>query len=129
MNEENRNLLNEAIKVEFENLSYLGSGSKEKSAAIEDLQKLYKLNIEETKNVMEIDEKVRSRESDERIKRLEIAEKKKERWTKFGEGTGKFLLDLGFCAVWMGLGLMFEETGSLRSPVFRNLWSAFRPKK
>ena len=43
-------LLNEEIADEIKALSELEAGSNEKSAAIEDLTKLYKLRIEENKS-------------------------------------------------------------------------------
>ncbi len=57
MNEEIRDLLGEVIKTEIRNLSTLDAGSKEKSIAIEDLAKLYRLRIEETRNEWDFNEK------------------------------------------------------------------------
>ena len=44
-------LLNEEIAAQIKALSDLQSGTKEKSTAIDDLTKLYKLRIEENKSV------------------------------------------------------------------------------
>ena len=54
-------LLSEEIAAQIEALSYLQSGSKEKSTAIDDLTKLYKLRIEENKSVWDADEKYNRR--------------------------------------------------------------------
>ena len=51
-------LLSEEIAAQIEALSDLQSGSKEKSTAIDDLTKLYKLRIEENKSVWDADEKL-----------------------------------------------------------------------
>ena len=69
MNEEIRDLLGEEIKTEIRNLSTLEAGSKEKSTAIEDLAKLYKLRIEETKNEWDFSEKYDAREGDKQLKK------------------------------------------------------------
>ena len=45
-----KDLLNEEIATEIQNLSELEAGSDEKSSAIDDLAKLYKLRIEENKS-------------------------------------------------------------------------------
>ena len=50
-------LLNEEIADEIKALSELEAGSNEKSAAIEDLTKLYKLRIEENKSSWDADDK------------------------------------------------------------------------
>ena len=68
MNEEIRDLLGEEIKTEIRNLSTLDAGSKEKSTAIEDLAKLYRLRIEETRNEWDFNEKYESRDSDIQFK-------------------------------------------------------------
>jgi hypothetical protein len=52
-----KSLLNEEIKNEIQDLSTLQLGSEEKSRAIDDLTKLYKLRIEETKCELDYDEK------------------------------------------------------------------------
>ena len=62
MSEEIKDLLSGEIESEIQALSSLESGSKEKSAAIDDLVKLYKLRIEETKVYWDAAEK-----SDRRI--------------------------------------------------------------
>lgn len=49
-------LLSEEIAAEIQALSGLNSGSKEKSTAIDDLTKLYKLRIEENKSIWDADE-------------------------------------------------------------------------
>lgn len=49
MDENIKDLLNEEIAAEIQAISSLDSGSNEKSKAIEDLAKLYRLRIEEKK--------------------------------------------------------------------------------
>ena len=58
MDKEMKDLLEEEIKSMIQNLSSLPSGSKEKSTAIDDLVKLYKLRIEETKNEWDFKESI-----------------------------------------------------------------------
>ena len=62
-------LLTKEIEREIKNLSALENGSKEQSEAVESLAKLYRLKIEEMKNVSELEEKREARISEEQLKR------------------------------------------------------------
>ena len=56
-----RDLLEQEIAAEFEDLNSLNPRSKEKSVAIESLAKLYKLKIDEDRNIWDSDEKYNRR--------------------------------------------------------------------
>ena len=74
MGENIKELLNEEIAAEIQAISSLDSGSEEKSKAIEDLAKLYRLRIEETKSELDAEDK-RSRrtlESEASVRENEI---------------------------------------------------------
>ncbi len=151
-------MLVEEIKAQIEDLSALETGSAEKSKAIEDLAKLYRVRIDEAKVDWEADEKYYRRQMDERqkeseltfkqeqqkldeafrvsqletehgIKAAQLAEAKKDRYFKLGIGVAELLIPLGFYAAWMRKGFKFEETGSFTSQTFRGLWNRFRPTK
>ena len=66
MSENIKELLNEEIAAEIQAISSLNSGSEEKSKAIEDLAKLYRLRIEETKSELDAEDK-RSRRTLEKM--------------------------------------------------------------
>jgi len=125
MDEKIKNLLEEEIKSEINNLSTLNSGSKEKSAAIDDLANLYRLNIEEIKNELELDEKREKRimEKDQFIEQV------KDRYFRLGIETAGIILPLIFYAIWMRRGFKFEETGTYTSTTFKGLFNRFRPTK
>lgn len=57
MGENIKELLNEEIAAEIQAISSLDSGSEKKSKAIEDLAKLYRLRIEESKNELDAEDK------------------------------------------------------------------------
>ena len=80
-------LLNEEIADEIKALSELEAGSNEKSAAIEDLTKLYKLRIEENKSSWDADDKYnrrimdeKSNDKDDEIKQKQLEEQVKDRY-------------------------------------------------
>lgn len=110
-----KHLLNEEIKSEIQNLSSLPPG-KEKSNAVEDLVKLYKLRIEETKN-----------ESDKQFKKAQLKEQHRDRYFKLGVEAAAIILPLIFYGIWLRRGFKFEETGTFTSTTFRNLFNRFKP--
>ncbi|MDO5540793.1 MAG: hypothetical protein Q4F83_12125 [Eubacteriales bacterium] len=137
MDENNiKELLNEEIAEEIQVLSTLASGSKEKSTAIDDLTKLYKLRIEENKSEWDADEKYNRRvmedESnvrDDEVKRVQIAEQVKDRYSRLGIAAAELMIPLMFYGIWMKRGFKFEETGTYTSTTFRGLFNRFRPTK
>ncbi len=129
MDEEIRKSLEEEIKTEIRDLSTLEPGSKEKSTAIEDLAKLYKLRIEETKNEWDFNEKYESRDSDIQFKKDQLEEQVKDRYFRFGVEVAGIILPLIFYAIWMKRGFKFEETGTYTSTTFRGLFNRFKPTK
>jgi len=129
MDEEIRKLLEEEIKAEIRDLSTLEPGSKEKSTAIEDLAKLYKLRIEETKNEWDFSEKYDAREGDIQLKKDQLEEQVKDRYFRLGVEAAGIILPLIFYAIWMKRGFKFEETGTYTSTTFRGLFNRFKPTK
>lgn len=121
MNEEIKDLLGEEIKSGIRDLSSLQSGSKEKSSAIDDLVKLYKLRIEETKNEWDF--------SDKQFKKAQLEEQVKDRYFRLGVEAAGIILPLIFYGIWMRRGFKFEETGIFTSTTFRGLFNRFRPTK
>ena len=154
MNEKNRKLLEDVIKSELESLLPLESGSKEKSSAIDDVVKLCRLSIEETKCDLDYKEKTSRRlmesrqhksemslkekqfdkesrnDKDEKaFRNRQIAEQVIDRYVKIGLETAGLVLPLIFYAVWMRRGFRFEETGTYTSSTFKNLFNRFKPTK
>ena len=154
MSENIKELLNEEIAAEIQAISSLNSGSEEKSKAIEDLAKLYRLRIEETKseldaedkrsrrtleseaNVREneikksqLDEQIKADVQDEQYKRSQLDEQVKDRYFKLGIAAAELLIPLMFYGLWMRKGFKFEETGTYTSTTFRGLFNRFRPTK
>ena len=129
MNEEIKDLLAEEIKTEIRNLSTLEPGSKEKSTAIDNLVKLYKLRIEETKNEWDFNEKYNAHESDKQFKKAQLEEQVKDRYFRLGVEAAGIILPLIFYGIWMRKGFKFEETGTFTSTTFRGLFNRFRPTK
>lgn len=129
-------LLGEEIAAEIEAISELPLGSKEKSTAIDDLTKLYKLRIEENKILWDVDEKYNRRVMDENantrddeIKRQQIGETVKDRYFRVAIAGAELLVPLMFYGIWMRKGFKFEETGTITSSTFKGLINRFRPTK
>lgn len=118
-------LLNEEIAKEIKMVSALDIDSEEKSKAIDNLTQLYKLRIEEAKIGQE---SVKARE-EQAMREKEFESKSWDRWINVGLQVG--LAFAGFVAydVWYRRGLRFEETGTITSPMTRNLLSRMLPRK
>lgn len=136
MNENINELLDEEIAAEIQSISEMKDGSTEKSKAISDLAMLYKLRIEENKNLWEEDEKYDRRKMeeeaglrDEDIKRTQISEQIKDRYFKVGIAAAELMIPLVFYGIWMNKGFKFEETGAYTSTTFKGLFNRFRPTK
>lgn len=127
--DENARLLDEEIKEEIEALSHLEFGNEEHTKAIDNLAKLYKLRIEETRNRLEHQEKAEACERDEQIRRDQLAEQVKDRYFRLGIAAAELVLPLMFYAGWMKKGFRFEETGTFTSATFKGLINRFRPTK
>ena len=129
MSNEIKVLLDEEIKSTFQQLGNLNPGSKEKTIAVDDLVKLYKLKIEETKSELDSKEKSEISKYNERLERDKLAEQVKDRYFKVGIAAAEIILPLVFYAVWMRRGFKFEENGTYTSTTFRGLFNHFRPTK
>ena len=129
MGEENRSLLEEAIKAEIERLESLDSGSQEHVTAVDNVTKLYKLKLEEDRNTYERLDKIEIREIDQKSKTAQMEESVKDRYFRFGMAAAELVLPLMFYGVWMRRGFKFEQDGTFTSQTFRGLFSRFRPTK
>jgi hypothetical protein len=131
-----RALLNEEIASEIQIVSNLMLGSKEHTAAVGDLAKLYQLRIDESKNEWDADEKHNQRimedetnARDEAFRQTQIAEQIKDRYFRVGIATAELIVPLIFYGIWMRKGFKFEETGAYTSTTFKGLFNRFKPTK
>ncbi len=119
MNEDTKQMLNEAIKTQFEDIARYISGSDEREKAVDEMIKLYKLKIEENKSKLEYEKFVTEKN---KLKKQD----KRERF-KLGIEVMGLVLPLIFYAYWMKQGLKFEESGTFTSTTFRGLFQKFKP--
>lgn len=118
-------LLDEVIETELLHLSEMEAGSAEKSNAIKDLSELYKLRIEEAKAVQA---KADSRAEAE-LKQTQAKSQAFDRWLNVGLQAGLAIGGWVMYSIWYHQGLKFEETGTVRAPMTRNLLSRMLPRK
>lgn len=129
MSEDYKNLLEEEIKSEISNLSKLEYGCEKHTAAVESLNKLYKLKLEEDKNYLEYVDKEKVRNADKSFKNTQMKENVKDRYFRIGTAAFELILPLICYGVWMRRGFKFEENGTFTSQTFRGLFSRFKPTK
>lgn len=133
MSEQIRKRLDDVIESDILNLGTLEIGSEKRGSAVDDLAKLYKLRIEETKNEMELRERREARfmesEAAETNKQAQLSEQVKDRYFRVGIAVAEIFVPIGFYALWMKRGFKFEETGTYTSKTFMNLINRFKPTK
>ena len=129
MNDEIRAKLDEEIMDQLSVLSDMDVGSDKRKTAVDDLVKLYRLRIEETKNDRDFIEGVNAREREEQFKKEQIVDQVKERKFRFGMAAAELLITLIFYASMFYSGLDLEKEGTCTSNMLRNLISRFKPTK
>lgn len=141
MDENIRKALEEEILSEFEDLKSLTPGTEKQQMVIENIAKLYRLELEEAKSDADWDETCNRRDADarhernelekqsreEQIKKDQLAEQKKDRYFRLGVEAVGIILPMMFYASWMRRGFKFEETGTFTSTTFRGLFNRFKP--
>lgn len=90
--------LDEEIMDQLSVLSDMDVGSDKRKTAVDDLVKLYRLRIEETKNDRDFIEGVNAREREEQFKKEQIVDQVKERKFRFGMAAAELLIPLIFYA-------------------------------
>lgn len=136
MNEELILMLDEEIKAEIEGLKSLAEGSKEYSDAVDNLTKLYKLRIEDSKAAMDYNKEIDNdqfrrdqMEKDEQSRKEQLAEQRIDRYVRIGIAAAELMIPIMFYNIWMKKGFKFEETGSFTSTTFKGLINRFRPTR
>lgn len=136
MNEELILMLDEEIKAEIEGLKSLAEGGKEYSDAVDNLTKLYKLRIEDSKAAMDYNKEIDNdqfrrdqMEKDEQSRKEQLAEQRIDRYVRIGIAAAELMIPIMFYNIWMRKGFKFEETGSFTSTTFKGLINRFRPTR
>lgn len=143
MDDSTRELLVKRIESEFKNLNTMSYDDDYKQDTVDNLIAFYKLKIEEEKIDNELNkqindcdlEKIRQEvESKDRTQELEMKkaqlnEQKIDRWVNVGMQIGLSMLSIFAYDIWNRRGLKFEETGTITSPMTRNLFSKMLPKR
>lgn len=120
-----QNLLDNEIVRRLKELDGMASGSKEIGVAIEDIEHLCKMRVEEKKLNSELESNAR----EERDKLVENAARAKDRYIRLGLDVAGLILPLAFYGIWMSKGFKFEESGTFTSTTFRSLFNRFKPTK
>ena len=122
-------LLNEEIKARLLELQNLKVGTDEMASAVHDLKSLYELQITESKNDWEFQEKYETRSNEEKFRKEQLTVQIIDNVCKLAVQTAGIIIPVMFYTKWMKEGFNFEETGVYTSSTFRNLWGHFRPEK
>ncbi len=136
MNEDILVMLDNEMKSILDGLGSLPLGSKDYSDAVEDLAKLYKLRIEDSKAAMEYNKEIDNEqfrrdqmEKEEQSRKEQLAEQRIDRVVRICLAGFEVLVPIIFYNIWMNRGLEFEKTGTFASLTVRNLINRFKPTK
>lgn len=147
MNEDIITMLDEQIKAELGGLSGLAVGSKEHTEAIEDLAKLYRLRIDDSKAAMEYNKEIddddfrkkqmeqeekfhnEQAERDEQSRKEQLAEQKKDRYIRIGIAAAELMVPLVFFAKIYQMGYDLEKDGTFTVQTLKNLVRFVKPTK
>lgn len=132
MAKEIEELLEEEIRAQLEKLSSLNSGTPEHSAATADLERLYKLKIQEVENERAFRARCDRDVLDERelqLKAEQLDEQRKSRWWSNGIQIGTVAGGWAMYEIWQRRGYKFETVGTITTPWLRNLVSRMLPKR
>lgn len=121
--------LDDVIEKRLKEFDDYDLDSENTKQAVEAIEKLYKLKIEERKVEGELYEKQKTRENEEDVKNNELHEKRVDRWVNGAITVASTAASLVFYGIWMNKGFKFEETGSFTSTTFKGLFNRFRPMK
>lgn len=121
--------LDDVIEKRLKEFDYYDLDSENTKQAVEAIEKLYKLKIEERKVEGELYEKQKTRENEEDVKNKELCEKRVDRWVNGAITVASTAASLVFYGIWMNKGFKFEETGSFTSTTFKGLFNRFKPMK
>lgn len=123
--------LDEVIMQSLNDIEKLPNG-KEREDAIGALQKLANMRIEERKAdqaQIEIENHEIESDRDWTTKRASLRNQKIDRFVEVGLQVALTAGSLLAYNVWLNRGLRFEETGTITSPMTRNLLSRLLPRK
>lgn len=136
MNEELVVMVDNELRAQIEKLSFLEPGSKEQTEAIENIVKLYRVRIEDSKAAIEYNKGIddnefrqEQMEKEERSRKEQLAEQRIDRFVRIGIAAAELMVPIIFYSAWMKKGFKFEETGSFTSMTFKNLINRFKPTK
>lgn len=121
--------LDDVIEKRLKEFDDYDLDSENTKQAVEAIEKLYKLKIEERKVEGELYEKQKTRENEDDVKNKELHEKRVDRWVNGAITVASTAASLVFYGIWMNKGFKFEETGSFTSTTFKGLFNRFRPMK
>ena len=122
-------LLRKEIQTEVEALEGMEVGSKEYSATVDGVTKLMDRAIEIEKINIEHQERVESREEDNRIKTKQMKDEQKDRLVKNAISVGSILATIGVTVWGTKKSFEFEKEGTITTIMGRGFINKLLPKK
>lgn len=124
-----KELLNEELETRIQNLKTLEDGSEEQTKAVDAINKLYRLRIDETKVETDYEMSKKKLASEEYVALEEKESRKWIEWVRTGLEGLSIVVPVVFYGIWMKRGFEFEKEGTYTSQTFKGLQKFFRPKR
>ena len=124
-----RNLLQEEIQDEFENLGKMELGSETYKTTVDGLTKLVDRAIELDKFAVESDDKDVCRDIDTELKTQQMESEKKDRLVKNGIAIAGIIIPVVVTVWGTILSFKFEEEGTITTILGRGFINKLLPKK
>lgn len=118
MADQNSEMLNKRIEEILENLETLKG--EERAQAVKELDTLYKIRIQETKNEVEARQKTSEHQDQVFQAQADLHEKRIALVVNTVVDVAKFLGQVGMYSILIVGGYKFEETGTIGSHFFKN---------
>lgn len=122
-------MLEDVLKGEIQKIPNLQAGTKEHAEAVNAVATLYELNLKEVENDRIFTEKSERTADTEREFKLKKDQARKDFWIKVAGVAKDIGISVGTLIAYvllMNKGFRFEETGTITSTTFRNLFGKFK---
>ena len=122
-------MLREELIGELDELKDIELGKEEYKVAVDGITKLYDRLIETQKLEVDIEERSRNRESDEKLKREQMADAKKDCKIKYGIDIASIIIPVAVTVWGVIKSFEFEKEGTITTLVGRGFINKLLPKK
>lgn len=114
-------LLDEEVRTLMEEVAKDGTTSEDTAKLLQRIETLSKVRNERVKTDSEVIDLEQKRKEETRKNEQKIKDDKRNFWSTIGVTTFEVMAPIIAYSIWAYAGLKFEETGTIRNPVSKNI--------